>query len=210
MGCKCESDGHTESNWKAKTHSAKVVCMAHRIDAKCRKCCTERDETRSKSTSSVNFREIPRYGRNCRKGLQENGVRRLYRETRRKTPRRKERRRDRRKKERRQESEGKTETRKQDEITRRSGREAGFREASPSDNGILYYRRPTRGIHEAISRTSRTGWSFPKEGANVSKIPPPRETSKSWCKVDPGHPFNANVSRGSALRREARMARDIR
>ena len=88
-------------------------------------------------------------------GLQENGVRRLYRETRRKTPRRKERRRDRRKKERRQESEGKTKTRKQDEITRRSGREAGFREASPSDNGILYYRRPTRGIHEAISPIAR-------------------------------------------------------
>ena len=63
---------------------------------------------------------------------------------------------------------------------------------------------------EEMARTSRTGWSFPKEGANVSKIPPPRETSKSWCKVDPGHPFNANVSRGSALRREARMARDIR
>ena len=128
MGCKCESDGHTESNWKAKTHSAKVVCMANRIDAERRKCCRERDETRSKSTLCVNFREIPRYGRNCRKGLQENGVRRLYRETRRKTPRRKERRRDRRKKERRQESEGKTETRKQDEITRRSGREGGIRE----------------------------------------------------------------------------------
>ena len=67
MGCKCESDGHTESNWKAKTHSAKVVCMANRIDAERRKCCRERDETRSKSTLCVNSQEIPRYGRNCRK-----------------------------------------------------------------------------------------------------------------------------------------------
>ena len=83
------------------------------------------------------------------------------------------------------------------------------------------HRRPTKGffaiavrhkesIQESISPTFRTGWSFPKKGANVSKIGPSRKTSKSWCKVDPGHPENANVSRGSALGREARMARDIR
>ena len=36
-----------------------------------------------------------------------------------------------------------------------------------------------------------------------------KETSKSWCKVEPSHPKKGDVSNGSAPRKEGRRVRDI-